>query len=281
MNVPNCSYIITGPSVCSSSRSICNGRGLCGYDYGINSPKCFCFQDYGGDSCEGFSDIIFTPSQKPKPDLTDDLVFDFEATFVGIDQNGDVFETDVELIYDLRRFGVDPDEYYAVNDSAAYGQWVFYIGIGNPVDTKYLPGSCKVVESPCMDYDFVNKKCNHEIGLYMYNDTAYVYQYSAREGDCSLLGSEIGTTQLIDNVDDFAKGVRMTYIGGSYADGCQTPDVCLQIYIPILCLLHIYIHIKYRETGYFILISFVQILIHLIIGVNHIILKLMQLNLQH
>ena len=233
-----CEYTLSVPSQygcpieCNIfDNQLCNSQGLCGYDNTNDVPRCFCFNEYTGDDCGTYDADAGIPESAEKKVPPNDINSHMTFTLTDADNTG------VDVLFDLAPFGLgqaaDNGGMYIVHDldyDSGYRKWTYYVGITHPLDTtdSVLPDFCAGVTGPCEKWNGTRCLSHKDT----WSGLAFVYQTNNETKECYTLGTAFPTPTLYDTSEDPAKGVTITYGGGSY---CSAAGIDRTFMIHLLC----------------------------------------------
>mmetsp|Transcript_30408 Transcript_30408/g.48715 ORF Transcript_30408/g.48715 Transcript_30408/m.48715 type:complete len:807 (+) Transcript_30408:30-2450(+) len=206
------------PSECPIvGNKLCNGVGLCGYDWTRKQPRCYCYSLFKGDSCTEFDMIkMFSPKHDPvTADLTSPYVHSFEHKLSGPTSK----DYSVKVTYDLEEFHTDPTKPYIMRDLDGYRHtyvWNFMdnidmsVQISNESNKTLADYGCETHTGYCSD---LSGDCKSQSNLVA--EAGYVYQINEQTNECVVAGGTNVSWSLYDE-DNPARGVVLTFRNGDY-----------------------------------------------------------------
>ena len=154
---------------------LCNNKGICGYDFTNNEPKCFCYNGYESDpDCEVLSDSV----TKPQPVINPDEPSELWSHKFTVD--------DSEILYDMSAWHLNGSD-FKIKDSKS--EWVFLLNMATYIDPDIVPNVCKQATKPCIDFDYENNTCLE------YEDiddgSGIAFRWNPLTHECQLIGTEL------------------------------------------------------------------------------------------
>eukprot|EP01083_Nonionella_stella_P049726 132444_1 len=199
---------------------LCNGVGLCGYDWTIKAPRCYCYSMFRGDSCTQIDmKNLFKPSLDPvTADTSSDYVKQFDHTLIGPGKQ----EHSVTVTYDLTNFVTPSDKPFILNDvDGITHTYVMSFGSDVIIDPDVVIAgnktfgdfNCRLHEGYCTDLD---GDCTSSRNLVA--ETGIIYQIDVEKNECVVAGGRNDTWKLYDE-DNPARGLEITFRNGDYCKG--------------------------------------------------------------
>eukprot|EP01084_Bolivina_argentea_P070504 128188_1 len=173
--------------------NLCSNNGVCGYDYDINTARCYCFAGFQGHYCNEsapfYGDVSWYDAIEPRNDSQ--YIYTFQTIY------------DYNITYDLQYIvdGYINDEYYLLDDNSTNR---FYINLFDSFNTviNSLPVCTRNDES--YDYGYIFKTVDNMPGA-----------------PCYSLGRNAPIVELYDETMP-TKGVKITYSNGDNIEGTDT-----------------------------------------------------------
>lgn len=185
------------PSQCPIvGHKLCNGVGLCGYDWSVKAPRCYCYSLWTGDSCTEV-DIanIFKPKRDPVTSSSDPkFVKSFDHKLKGPSKK----EHSVKVTYDLEKFHAKSSKPYIMNDIDGIVNTYVWNFMGD-IDMQTVPFS----EGDLAGQTLEDLGCEANMG--------YVYQINPVTGDCLIAGGKTNVSWSLYDQDNPAKGVVLAF----------------------------------------------------------------------
>eukprot|EP01084_Bolivina_argentea_P261156 441216_1 len=227
-----CEYTVELPSIygcpiqCPEyDFQLCAGNGLCGFDFTINKPHCFCYHKWTGYDCSipNPTAIISNDSIKIPPNPSSPFVKDFPID----DKNN------IHVVYDLSEFAVK-SEVYIVTDLDYSRNHTYYVGIPEPVLPPsppfygtILPIQCENIIKPCAN---ISSSGECVSGIEFGTDWAYIFQLDTNTNECRNLGTKVRWEMYDEN--NPSGGVTGVYYDGSW---CHAAGKNMELRIHLVC----------------------------------------------
>ncbi|ETO13600.1 hypothetical protein RFI_23767 [Reticulomyxa filosa] len=210
-----CTYNVTMQSVygCPTQcgiygHSLCNGNGICSYDWTNKNAGCFCYWNRKGSTCEeesGAGEYLGV-----QPDRTKDkYMHTFQSLVSWHTDSGTDTASFVNVTYDYKLLHLAQGA-YQTNDSV--NPFLYYWNFLGTVPWSSLPISCQNAVNPCNVTK--NPGCTNLGSNGETNGTAF--QINRNNQNCNLLArGDVYSWNLYDSQHP-ARGVSFTYFDGGY-----------------------------------------------------------------